>query len=385
MMAASSSSIPGKSAADATLHVLHVADCDFFDRFGHMFRRLGLGLYGEGVRVSLLTDDGQALRDLEGTPLDVRGVPGLSGWRAWRLGHYLTSLFSPPPTLVHLWGTTCLRALADWTQRAGTPLLIHLTSGNDLDRLSRRGVRANQHVAAGCRQFSGVLQARRPLVSEFVHLVPPALLIPDQADRTPAQEQTLGVVWTGRFDQRGGLQVLIDALAQLRRKDCDMQVALIGGGESGRVVWQEIRRQGIADCVSLIDEPEFWEAAVPGADVCVVPACQDELALAPLAAMALGKIVIASRDQIAEWFIEDRTAWQFTPGSAVELAYHLSRAAQRHPNASALARSAAAYAREHHSITRLIAQLAELYNRIIHISSGVAAGKNHEPSPRPVP
>jgi glycosyltransferase involved in cell wall biosynthesis len=101
--------------------------------------------------------------------------------------------------------------------------------------------------------------------------------------------------------------------------------------------------------------------------------------------MALAKIVIASRDQIAEWFIEDRTAWQFTPGSAVELAYHLSRAAQRHPNASALARSAAAYAREHHSITRLIAQLAELYDRITHIRGGVAGGKNHEPSPRPVP
>jgi glycosyltransferase involved in cell wall biosynthesis len=383
-MAASSSSIPGKDASEATLHVLHVADCDFFDRFGHMFRRLGLGLYGEGVRVSLLTDDGQALRDLEGTPIDVRGVPGLSGWRAWRLGHFLTSQFSPPPTLVHLWGTTCLRALADWTQRASTPLLIHLTSGNDLDRLSRRGVRANEHVAAGCRQFGAVLQARRPLVAEFVHPVPPALLIPDHAEPAPAPEHTLGVVWTGRFEQRSGLQVLIDALAQLRCKNCDMQVVLIGSGEPGRVVWREIRRQGIGDCVSLIDEPEFWEAAVPGADVCVVPACQDELALAPLAAMALGRVVIASRDQIAEWFIEDRTVWQFTPGSAVELAYHLSRAAERHPDASVLARSAAGYAREHHSITRLIAQLAELYHRITYTHSGVAGGDTDELIQRPV-
>jgi glycosyltransferase involved in cell wall biosynthesis len=384
-MAASSTSTPGQATPDATLRVLHVADCDFFDRFGHMFRRLGLGLYGEGVHVSLLTDDGQALRDLEGTPIDVRGVPGLSGWRAWRLGHYLTGQFSPPPTLVHLWGTTCLRVLADWTQRAGTPLLIHLTSGDDLDRLARRGVRANQHVAAGCRQFSAVLQARRPLISEFVHLVPPALLIADDTDRTPPPQHTLGVVWVGRFDQRSGLQVLIDALAQLRRKDCDIQVVLIGEGGPGRVVWQEIRRQGIADCVSLIDEPEFWEAAVPGADVCVVPACQDELALAPLAAMALGRVVIASRDQIAEWFIEDRTAWQFTPGSAVELAYQLSRAAERHPDASALARSAAAYAREHHSITRLIAQLAELYHRITNTYSDVTGGSHEEPNTGPVP
>ena len=78
-------SSPADVAAVPMLHVVHVADGDFFDRFGSMFRQLGLGLYGEGVRSSLVTDDGQAVRDLEGTPVDVRYVQSLTGWRAWRL------------------------------------------------------------------------------------------------------------------------------------------------------------------------------------------------------------------------------------------------------------------------------------------------------------
>ena len=147
---------------------------------------------------------------------------------------------------------------------------------------------------------------------------------------------------------------------------------MIGTGSAERAVWQAIQQRGVADCVSLIDDPEIWESALGGVDVCVVPARQEELSLVSLAAMALGKIVITSRDQMAEWFVEDRTAWQFTPGSAVELAYHLGRAAAGHPDAQALSRSASAYVREHHSITGLIEQLTTVYDRIAPAVAGSA-------------
>jgi glycosyltransferase involved in cell wall biosynthesis len=361
-----------------------VADFEFFDRFGHMFRQLGLGLYEEGWRVSLLTDDAEAVADLEGTPIEARGVGGLSGWRTWRLGTYLASQFSPPPALVHVWGTACLRPLAEWTQRYGIPLLIHLISVADLDRLRRRGMRSNQHGAAACLRFSTALQQRWPLVGESVHVVTPGLLIPDLSERSATSEHTLGVVWTGRFDQHSGLDVLIEAIGQLRRRDHDVHVVLIGIGPSGRSIWQDARRHGVADCVSLIDEPLLWPGAVSGADVCVVPACQTELGLAPLVMMALGRIVIASRDQLAEWFVEDETAWQFTPGSAVELAYHLSRAAEGHPAALTLAGSAASYVRAHHSITRLITQLAQIYEALTRAHAAINEGPESAPMGGPV-
>jgi hypothetical protein len=44
-------------AGSFTGHVLHVADADFFIRFGQMFRHVALALNADGLRVSLLTDD----------------------------------------------------------------------------------------------------------------------------------------------------------------------------------------------------------------------------------------------------------------------------------------------------------------------------------------
>jgi len=245
-----------------------------------------------------------------------------------------------------------------------------MTSQHDVLRLRRRGVRANQYVAASCGHLRDELLERWPLLAETVHLIPPALLIPEASVVQPMGQRTLGVMWAGTCDEKSGLTVLIDAIAQLRGKNVDVQVALIGTGSAERAIWQAIRRRGVADSVSLIDEPEIWESALGGVDVCVVPARQEELSLVPLAAMALGKTVIASRDQFAEWFVEDRTAWQFTPGSAVELAYHLGRAAAGHPDAQVLSRSASSYVREHHSITGLIAQLIRVYDRIAPATSG---------------
>jgi len=88
--------------------------------------------------------------------------------------------------------------------------------------------------------------------------------------------------------------------------------------------------------------------------------------------MAHGKTVIAARHQPADWFIEDRTAWQFSPGSAVELAYLLARAIERPQQAQALGESAAAYVRAHHAPSTAVDELLAAY--------GAAAARTARPS-----
>ena len=110
---------------------------------------------------------------------------------------------------------------------------------------------------------------------------------------------------------------------------------------------------------------------MPSADALVVPAGQRELSVAPLLAMALHKVVLSSRDQPAEWFSEDRTTWQFTPGSAVELAYLLSRAMEQPQQARVLTTSAAEYVQEHHAMRTLVEDLTSCYAHALATSSGV--------------
>jgi glycosyltransferase involved in cell wall biosynthesis len=114
-------------------------------------------------------------------------------------------------------------------------------------------------------------------------------------------------------------------------------------------------------CFSIAEEPRLSERLLPEIDACVVPGRQSELTIVPLLAMALGKLVIASREQPGEWFIEDHTCWQFTPGAALELAYLVGRAVERRPRAAEIGRLAAEYVRVHHSIRELVERLVEVY------------------------
>ena len=254
-------------------------------------------------------------------------------------------------------------------------LLIHVTSLHDVERLKRRGIRSNEWLLAACDEYGEMLRDRWPTLAGSFRVLKPALLLPEKVPGLSVRGKTLGLLWAGRIDKQAGLEVLIEAVARLRAKDCDLQLALIGRGPATRYYWQEIRRQRVHDCVSLVAEPRLWDQAMAGADICVVPTCQHELGLAPLLAMALGKVVVASRDQVADWFREDETSLHFTPGSAVELAYHVTRTAISHPNVLAVARNAAEYVHQNHAVTRLATELAELYHTLCRDTAEVSAAK----------
>jgi len=341
--------------------VLHVADAGHFARFGRMYRELGLALNDAGIHVSLLTDDAEAAAGFEGTPIAGHFFRPLRGWGIWRMHNYLRRQFDPPPDVVHLWGTGAIGYLSDWTQHNDATLVIHACSMNDIEKMKRRGLHHNERLIAACGELGDILNKHLSAAASPVLVYRPALLWPRRTRVSSPRDHIPGVIWTGAITRDCGLEVLIQAIASLREKGAEFQVGLIGEGAATRKVWREIRRHRVSDRFSIITEPRVWDQTCAGADILVLPRRQRELSLAPLLAMALGIIVIASRDQIADWFIEDQTSLQFTPNSTVELAYHLSRAAAGHPSVMELARRASDYVREYHAITVLADKLAALY------------------------
>jgi glycosyltransferase involved in cell wall biosynthesis len=347
------------------LRILHVADAGIFDRFGQMLRHLVLALNGEGFALSLLTDDPRSLAAFDGLPVTSYFQPALSGWRAWRGIRRLLRQLDPPPDVVHLWGTVAMELVGNWALSQDRPVLVHLLSANDVRQVLRPQWCGRVRLLAGCQGLRRLLPAGMPLRIEQAWDFSPALLAPEQAEpQAPPENRLPGVVWAGRVEASAGLDTLIDAIAELRVRGFAVQVALIGTGPATAQVRARVRALRVRDCVSLVEEPRLWELAVAGAEFCVVPAPQQELWLAPLLAMALGRIVIASSDQIAEWFIAGQTCWQFSAGDASELAGCIARLGADPAAAQKLRFSAAAYVRQNHAIARLCESLAEAYRRV---------------------
>lgn len=364
---------PDGPAALKGAHILHVADRDVLARFGLMFSQLLPALAASGLRVSLLSDDEPMLASFEGTPVERHRVEHLHGWRAWRLGSVLGARFGTPPKIAHLWGTASLRWMQGWLRSARVPTVIHALGASHIAHLARRGIRSHERVVSASRSLLEPLVQHHPLAAGACQTILPGVAPPLWPERELRLDHTLGVLCVTHLGNLAGLVLLMQAAAQLRRTAFDLQIAVVGAGSLAHAAWNKIRGERVQDCLSIVDEPGLWERVLPGVDVCVVPTRQQELWLAPLLAMALGKAVIASRDQVAEWYVENRTCWQFTPGSAVELAYLLERVTAQPKHVQELCAGAAEYVRERHTISELIEHLLALYGAALadrHALSG---------------
>lgn len=354
---------------------LHVADRRFFARFGRMFRQIALALGEHNVANSLVTDDSRAAADADAALVDAQVVPRLSGWKAWRLSHYLQRRFTPAPTMIHVWSMAALSHVHGWAQRDGLPVIVHVLGVNDVDHLRRRGPKPNEVYLSACEELDHRLREAWPNYHEPTFVVPPGLLMSRLPVR-PISTETLAVMWSGRFEEECGVEILLDAIHEVRRQDGDVQVALIGRGPRVPEAWRRARQLGVHECVTIIDVPILWDDALTGADIYVQPTSQRRLALAPLLAMAMGKVVLAARDQVAPWFVEGETCWQFTPGSAVELAYQLQRVVTQRKDAQALAQTAREHARAHHAVSDVGEELVGIYRRVLNAISAAP-----EPAP----
>lgn len=378
LMSNSALSEAGSGETPRSLHILHVADRGVLGRFGPMLTQVVQGLCATGYRNTLLTDEPTAGARLARTPVTCRYRRYLTGWRAWRSGGELANELEPAPNLIHLWGTAAQHAILRWTDAARLPVVVHALGLDDTRRLSSAGLRPNRHYACASAALVTALRRKFPAAARQTHVIVPAVapLLRAATDRTAGQ--LLAALCVSPFSDEQGLGVLIDAVSHLRGRGVDLQMAIVGYGAGLEVVWRRARARQVRECVSLVEGLHLWERVLPEVDAYVVPAAEREFSIVPLLAMALGKPVIASRDQLGEWYIENRTAWEFTPGSVVELAYLLTRV-QEHPvQAQELGVSARAYVRAQHSVQTVLEDLNSVYRAAVGLPATSPASGNEE-------
>lgn len=362
-------------------HVLHLADRDVNLRFGPMLAQVLPGLCAGGIRTTLVSDDPALLDRLERTPVGRLAAPCLAGWRGWSLPALLTARLTPTPDVLHLWGTGGLWWARRWSRQTGVPLLVHALGVRHAERLAAGPRRRDERVVLAAGGLAAAWRGRASVAAAKFRTVAPGIAPPVVSTdfHTPGREaegRALAILCVSEFAERDGLAVLVEAVAQLHRRGTDLHAVLIGSGAGSEAVWQCIRDHAASECVSLLDEPALWEKALPEVEVLVVPAGQRELSIVPLLAMGLGKVVITSRDQLADWFVEGTTCWQFTPGSAVELAYLLARVVEQPAAAQELTANALACVRERHSLRQALESLWAVYGEVT-----AGAASRSEPAP----
>lgn len=214
----------------------------------------------------------------------------------------------------HLW----IRAAVEWFERAAyveaDTLLINYES-------VRRLIDAKYGLGERCLKIPYSSEDAFPKERDSGFREVPAEISRLRPSHAPL------IVAVSRHDPRKGVDVLINALAALKKKGTPFRACLVGGGpllERHRTL---VRAQGLHDCVSVPGVVALAGQYNSMADVFVLPSREEQSgSLAVIDALGAGIAVVASRvDGLIEDLEHEKDALLVTPGDAAALEAALGR------------------------------------------------------------
>jgi glycosyltransferase involved in cell wall biosynthesis len=255
--------------------------------------------------------------------------------------------------------------LADW---AASHRAVH-RARRSLTRMALTGRRT--HWVAVSRAVGESLSCLPWLPSEEMHIIlngvdvdrfsPPKL-------RAEGSRPVIGVA--ARLAPMKGLEYLIEAIAELGRREVSCELRVVGDGPSRSGLEAKIRQLGVADRVCLLgqrdDMPEFYRSI----DVLALPSIAlDGLPLSILEGMAMGLPVVSTFvSGIPEVVVQGVSGVLVPPRNAVALADALQPLLQSDVLRTRMGQEGRRRAERVFSLERMVTQVRELYDQTIRVA-----------------
>ena len=116
-----------------------------------------------------------------------------------------------------------------------------------------------------------------------------------ESDFLSGRSKTLTLGMASRLAPEKGHSVMIDAMADLRKKGVDVKLMVTGSGSYLNELELQVKRLNLGDCIEFVGVVESVKAFLENIDFFLVPSVDSEgLPTSILEAMAAGRLVIAS-------------------------------------------------------------------------------------------
>jgi glycosyltransferase involved in cell wall biosynthesis len=294
----------------------------------------------------------------------------------------LASLVAGVPVVYHVHSPTSRDSARPWQNRvnaviewvcmwmASALLAVSGSLGEHLRRLGF-GKRRVSVVRNGVPGPSCVLGARRPTLRvSACRPHSPGHSARPQPRGTTNREWVLGTL--ALFRPRKGLDVLLDALAKLRREGLPVRLRAVGGFETPeyeRQIKTLADQLGLVDAVEWIGFADDVDREFARMDLFVLPSLFGEgLPMVVLEAMAAGVPVVATRvEGVPEAIRDGRDGLLAEPGDPFSLARAIGRVVRGEVDWTALRTSGLRRHADAFSDRSMAAGVAEVYGRVLGV------------------
>lgn len=198
-----------------------------------------------------------------------------------------------------------------------------------------------------------------------IRVVPNAITVePDSVPRAHNADPRLRLLYVGRLSEAKGIYEIVEALAVLRSKGTDVEMAFVGAGHDEARLKQRVVDLGLSDRVTFTgavfgkEKDGLWRAA----DVLVFPSHAEGLPYALLEGMSFGVVpVVCPVGAIPEVMRNEREGLFVSPKNYMELAVAIQRLHLDRSLLRALGEAARERVLEKYTIARLVDDLGRIY------------------------
>lgn len=377
---APSATVSGASESTRRHRVLHIINGEHYSGAERVQDLLALTLPELGFDLGFACvkpDRFPELRRSQSTPLFKVGMRNRFDWGcAGRVADYVREF---DYEIIHAHTPRSLLIGERIAGQLNLPLVYHVHS--PVGRDSMRGVRnrVNQWLETRHLQRADrILCVSQSIASYMCGLghqpAKVSVVHNGVARRENRQHRPHGAKWTlgtvALFRPRKGMEILLDALALLQRRNISVELRAVGPFESKkyeREILQRVRRLDIADRITWTGFCKNVDAELSAMDLFVLPSLFGEgLPMVVLEAMAVGLPTIASSvEGVPEAIRGGVDGLLFEPGNAEDLATKIESMIGGRFDWQAMSRAAQARQRESFSDTSMARGVAEVYRAIL--------------------
>lgn len=352
-----------ESSPSGEPNVVLCLDSGVIDRVGPILHHVLVGLVDQSIAIRVISDDPRInslalgpVRPILYEPMNL--ILGRS-----RFQRLSDALDNPSPTIFHAASFRSYKLAADLASDFDAQLVLQVSSLRDSDHLSRLSMERIDRVMVSSAPLLNVVVEQLKFPAQRVVLVRPGLPPRDEpACFTRTGDQST-LFCTSDFEKGSGVEVLIEAVDQLRKK-FNVVVFLAGGGSQEESLRDLVRRRGLA--ASIIFAPALPDptTALPGADIFVRPSNEPAFAYDVLEAMAMGVAVVSCADPVNDHLRHGETAHLVGRCAASDLAEGISALLENPAYARQLAGQSIAYVRKYHSMSEMADRTVRVYREV---------------------
>ncbi|MFH1419282.1 MAG: glycosyltransferase family 4 protein [Planctomycetota bacterium] len=349
-----------------------VADDEAADLCPSAIRYLQVGLIDEPIETVLVVPETARALSLESG----RTVMVTYRQVQWPLAHWarrnliaevhrrIRSLQADASIVVHAWSASSSLMAARLAEALGGELVLTVSDTAAMD--SPEGSDVYSKAAALVASSDHIRQAIETTTvgTKILETISPGVVATSGPAAFSNPQRAPSLIFAGSLSADSGLEVLLHAVKLVLPHHPNLSTFVIGKGNAEGHFRQLVEAFDLGMDVTFTGRLDEWRAAIQAADIFCVPGGSRVFREEPIQALATGLATIVPQDTVCDGLIDQQTALLFSPGDPASLAQRIRRLLEDRAFARTIAASGQAYARTHHSISRMVAEYVELYRRL---------------------